>query len=247
MAQESENGQVAQPLSPAQTKALFDILTHFETYDEIVSFKRPEAIATYGYPFAEVPVQSDKNGSGASKGGGGGVRYSQEPTTSPILQMMVSKFVMKLPGMDNLTEEFWTARLQGIMTRFGEADLSESYDKAAMGTRKVMATASSAIIEMLGRGAIGGLEEKPTSKSGKYKLDSASDLEQAWNDVLQGLTYGDLVDQLFDQFKATPDFDSHSAMVAAAVKCIVFRYVNSLEACFQANRKRSVANLFFLS
>ena len=40
-------------LSPSQLQALLDILVHHETYAEVQSFRDPEAIDRYGYPFID--------------------------------------------------------------------------------------------------------------------------------------------------------------------------------------------------
>src|SRR5690349_16283031 len=38
-------------LNGRQLHALFDILTHYQTYAEVERFKFPDTIAQYGYPF----------------------------------------------------------------------------------------------------------------------------------------------------------------------------------------------------
>ena len=194
----------ADALSPAQVHALFDILTHHETYHEIEEFKKEDAVTKFGYPFKEDTDESD-------------------PSASPVLQMLL-RFVLTLPGVSQLSQDFWEVRAYNLLRRLGEADLSESYDKGAMGTRKVLGTGSSSVLEMLARGALGGLDRsKDQTETETYKFSSAKDLERAWNNVLDGLVYGDLVDGLFDQFKKTDDFESFSPTIEAAVKYIVFQ------------------------
>src|SRR5947209_6082447 len=66
-------------LPGVQSHALFDILVHHQLYAEIESFKYPEAIDNYGYPFRKDD----------------GVQ-----TTSPLLQNMINKFLLQLPGLN---------------------------------------------------------------------------------------------------------------------------------------------------
>ncbi|GKT83722.1 conserved fungal protein [Colletotrichum tofieldiae] len=168
------------PLDAEQIKALFNILTHFETYHEIEEFKKPETVSNYGYPFAQ----------SAGAGAGPGVTYASE-SSAPLLQSLFTRFVLKLPGVSTFAPEFWNVQVQGILTNLAEADLSESYDKGALGIRKTLATASSTVIET-------------------YSLESARDLAHAWDDAMHDLVYEDLCDDLLDHLAETDDFDSHS-------------------------------------
>lgn len=117
--------------------------------------------------------------------------------------------------------------MQSIMSRLGEAELSESYDKGAMGTRKTLATGTSALVEMVGRGMLGGVDklELSTAKDGKYDHGSADDLERAWGDVIQGLVYGDLVNELFDHFVHSDDMETISPTVEASARHNIFQFV----------------------
>ncbi|KAF2280445.1 uncharacterized protein EI97DRAFT_498619 [Westerdykella ornata] len=115
------------PLTSAQTHALFDILIHHQLYAEIEAFKYPQAISTYGYPFR-------KND---------GVQ-----TTSPLLQNMLNKFVLRLPGLRNVGVDFWQDKVKVLVEKLGDAELSESYDKGAIGARKAMATAISSMLDL---------------------------------------------------------------------------------------------------
>ncbi|KAG5961156.1 hypothetical protein E4U57_007813 [Claviceps arundinis] len=264
-------------LSPAQITALFDILTHHETYREITAFRFPDAITRFGYPFEEDAAVSAA-GAGAGAGAktaalslcgldGGGARdfdidhkdqkmnrqkrsqsqkehkdqqenknQSRDPS-APLLQSLLTRLLLPMPGLSDLPPAFWTSRLQTLLARLGQADLSESYDKGALGTRKVLATGCSALLEMLSRGLLGGLPRGegtsrdegsagPGTESGlkadengkQYDLNKADDLERAWENVLQELVYGDLVDQLFDHFGKEDDLETLSPMVEASVR-----------------------------
>ncbi|EFQ32403.1 hypothetical protein CGRA01v4_05822 [Colletotrichum graminicola] len=195
----------ASPLSAEQIKALFNILTHFETYHEIEKFKRPETIANYGYPFIQ------------------GCSGSYAPECSaPLLQTIFTRFILKLPGVRTFAPDFWSVRVQGIITSFAEAGLSEAYEKGALGIRKTLATASSAVIETVARGAIGGAPySDPASRPAEYDLASAPDLARAWDDAMHDLVYGDLCDGLLDHLAKSDDFDSHSPMTRAANEYII--------------------------
>ncbi|PNY27521.1 Uncharacterized protein TCAP_02554 [Tolypocladium capitatum] len=242
------------------TRALFDILTHHETYAEIEAFKSPDAVTNYGFPFARrtvAPAQQQQQqqqlagrwwrgpsttttpvatapstpragtpvpfADTASKPGSepeDGEDEPQQLSSSPLLQTLLTQFVLPLPGVRTLPREFWSVRVQGLMARLGEAELSESYDKGAVGTRKTLATGASAVIEMLGRAALGGVERAHESADnearGEYDYYRAEDLVRAWEDVVQGLVYGDLVDGLFDHLARTEDLEGYSPAVKAA-------------------------------
>ncbi|KAG6193735.1 hypothetical protein E4U10_003547 [Claviceps purpurea] len=265
-------------LSPAQITALFDILTHHETYREITAFRFPDAVTRFGYPFEEDAAASAAGaGAGASAKtaglgpcglDGGGARdfdidredhkknrqkrpqsqkdqkdeqyqknQIREPS-APLLQSLLTRLLLPMPGLSDLPAAFWTSRLQTLLARLGQANLSESYDKGALGTRKVLATGCSALLEMLSRGLLGGLprgegtsrDERSWPGPGReaeagadenekqYDLNKADDLERAWGNVLQELVYGDLVDQLFDHFGTEDDLETLSPMVEASAR-----------------------------
>ncbi|KAK6227351.1 hypothetical protein QIS74_00906 [Colletotrichum tabaci] len=213
---------MASPQTPAldaeQTKALFNILTHFETYHEIEDFKKPETVSNYGYPFAQTQTQPQTS---SRAGASNGVTYAPE-SSAPLLQSLFTRFVLKLPGVSTLAPEFWNVQVQGILRNFAEADLSESYDKGALGIRKTLATASSTVIETVARGMIGGAPySDPATRPATYNLESARDLAQAWDDAMHDLVYGDLCDDLLDHLAQTADFESHSPMTRAANEYII--------------------------
>lgn len=187
-------------LSSEQLRALFDILTHHETYAEAESFKDPAAITKYGYPFS--PSPSTPNGKSAS----------------PVLQHLLTKVVLPVPGVRDLPPEFWNVKFRGIMIKMGEANLSESYDKGALGTRKTLATASSVIHESVTRGLLGGIpggERRDLEE--QYDTKTPEGLASAWEDCVHELVHGNLVDELFDQAVRTEKVDEHSPAVQAAI------------------------------
>lgn len=178
-------------LSADQSKALFDILTHQQTYQEIEDFKYPGAIYNYGPPF-------QKN-----------VASPQ----SPILQTLVSKFLIKLPGLRDVSPEFWKGRVDALVQELSEAELSESYDKGLLGIRKTLATAISALLEYPARGVLGGFPKEEVKRSTTYDTTNPEDVLQAWQDCVQQAVYGNLIDELFAKAAETDDLTKHDSLV----------------------------------
>ena len=226
-----EASQQAAALTSAQLHALFDILTHHETYREIQAFKDPDTIFSYGTPFAEKPASATPapagNSSAPVPASVPAVIYAAR-STSPILHMLFSKAVLSLPPAKTLPLEFWHMRIQRIVSQLGEAELSESYDQGALGTRKILATAASALIESLGRGTLGGYPGGSTSSltspaDQTYDRTDAVDFSKAWDDVLRAMVYDNLVDELFTYCAENKDIESHSPAVKAAIDYIVIQ------------------------
>ncbi|KAH7308134.1 PX-associated-domain-containing protein [Stachybotrys elegans] len=228
-------------LTPAQTHALLDILTHNQTYAEIQGFRSPGAVTSYGFPFARATVVPTSSSSAApsvpstpaaSVPGTPRARTPLPPddddddddgggSTSPLLQTLLTRVVLRLPAIRDLPRDFWSVRVQGLLARLGEANLSESYDKGALGTRKTLATGASSVIEMVARGALSGVAKQdpdPASQRQQYDHTKAEDLERAWNDVVQGLVHGHLWDDMFAHLSKTEDLESYSPAVKAAAE-----------------------------
>jgi hypothetical protein len=194
--------------------ALFDILTHHETYAEVESFKDPGTIAGYGYPFARHNLDSKD-----------GPRHAAE-SSAPLLAGVLQSIVLPFPGVRDLPAEFWQLRFQGIMERLAEAGLSESYDKGSLGTRKTLATASSVIHESVSRGILGGVQKtERRDLHGEYDRTNSSDLARAWEDAVQELVYGNLIDELFTCAAEKPSLEDHSPGVQAAADYIIIQSV----------------------
>ena len=190
-------------LTPAQSAALFDVLTHFETYREIEDFKQPGAIQNYGPPFQDDKAKSN----------------------SPVLQTLISKFILPLPGLRDVSADFWKVRVADMIDELSQADLSESFDKGILGIRKTLATAISALIEYPARGCLGGLPETKdkNSEPRKYDVTSPEDVLQAWQDCLQALVYGDLIDELFKKAAETDDLSKHDTLVQGMHEFVVVK------------------------
>jgi hypothetical protein len=181
-------------LTAAQVTDLLDVLTHYETYKEIEEFKVPGAIYNYGPPF-----QND-------------IPTSQ----SPILQSLLAKFVLKLPGLRDVPEQFWKGHVEPLIQELAEAELSESYDKGVLGIRKTLATAIAALIEYPARGILDyPRQEVDTSRT--YDVSNPEDVHEAWQDCVQELVYGDLIDRLVVRVGETDDLSQHEPVVQGSM------------------------------
>jgi len=201
------------PLAPAQTHALFDILIHHQIYAEIEAFKYPTTIDQYGHPFRKAD----------------GVQ-----TTSPLLQNMLNKFALTNPALKNLDSSFWQDRIQTLVARMAEAELSESYDKGAIGSRKALATATSSIAEYIGRGMLGGYPVAPKKDDGKKQYDTSKpgDVLEAWEECARSFIYGDLLDHLLEKVTATDKLEDHTSLVQAGHEFILLNVASFLHHVF---------------
>lgn len=187
-------------LTPAQLTDLLDVLSHYETYNEIEEFKTPGAIYNYGPPF-----QDTISSSGA-----------------PILQSLLAKFVLKLPGLRDVPDQFWKGHVEPLIQELSEAELSESYDKGVLGIRKTLATAIAALIEYPARGIL-DFPRKEIDSSRKYDVSNPEDVHAAWQDCVQELVYGDLIDRLVKRVGETEDLSQHEPVVQGSTYARVCR------------------------
>jgi hypothetical protein len=203
----------AAPLAPAQTHALFDILIHHQLYAEIEAFKHPSTIDHYGYPFRKAD----------------GVQ-----TTSPLLQNMLNKFALTNPALKNLGSSFWQDKIQALVARMAEAELSESYDKGAIGSRKALATAASSIAEYIGRGMLGGypVAQKKDDGTKQYDTSKPEDVLEAWEECARSFIYGDLLDQMLEKVTATDKLEDHSSLIQAGHEFILLNVASFLHHVF---------------
>jgi hypothetical protein len=197
----SNVNMVAEPLSHDQAHALLDILSHAETYEEIQDFREPGSLDKYGPPFR------------ARKG---------TPSTFPALQALVSRFLLTLPGLKDLTTNFWKVQCHTIIDNLEKANLSESYDKAQLGCRKTLATAASALIEYLVRGTYGGFQ-KLTGYNREYDITKAEDLSRAFRDFVNESVYGNILDEFVLKASQTDKLSEHDAIVQAVHEFILVK------------------------
>jgi hypothetical protein len=192
---------MAKPLSSTQTAALFDILTHYDTYAQIREFRRPDSLADYGPPFAI---------------------HGSRPSTSPALQTLVSRYLLTLPGLNNLPEKWWNVQCHQIIQRLEEANLSESYDKGVIGSRKTLATAISALIEYPVRGTFAGFPDLRDPEH-NYDLTNAHDLRRAFRDFLNGCVYEDILDQMVQKTATTDELEDHPQLTKAVHEFVLVK------------------------
>jgi hypothetical protein len=192
-------------LPPHRLRALYDLLIHHQLYyGEVTQFNDPSGINGYGPPF-------DSSDS--------------DPSSSPILQMLLQRFVLSLPGLAKLSESFW-GKVKELMIKFAEANLSDSYDHTGLGLRKTLAAGGSAMLEYPARGAFARSKENSTVRErdvNDYDPKDVDDVKEAWEHFLQELVHGDLVDELFAKIAETDDLSQHSQMVQAAHEYILVK------------------------
>lgn len=183
-------------LTTHQSQALFDILTHHEAYAEIRALRNPATIATFGAPLEPENTTS----------------------SSPLVQTLLQRFLLNLPGLRDVSPDFWTRDVKGLATALDDANLSESYDKGSIGIRRTLSTAIAAMVEYVSRGTLGGYPKSSISTDRQYDLDNPDDVVAAWDDFLQQIIYGDLLDRMFKKAAETDQLSDHELVVQAGVK-----------------------------
>ena len=119
------------------------------------------------------------------------------------------------------------------MRRFGEADLSDSYDKGTLGTRKRLATAASTVHEAVTRGLLSGVScDHLPDLHGQYNGEDAEDLAKSWRDCICYLVYGNLIDEIFHQLTHTSDLESHSPALKGAIEYAILHIATFLHQVF---------------
>ena len=186
----------SETLSSEQVRAVFDILSHQEAFNEIRELRFPGALSRSGYPF----------------------KTAGDGNESPLLYSLFTKFVLPLPGIRDVSVDFWQTRAQGLVDDLAKADLSEAYEKGNIGIRKTLATAAAAVAEGPARGCLGGLPRKSRSEraNDSYDASNPNDVAVAWDQCTQQLVYGDLIDELFAKAAETDKLEDHSTLVQAA-------------------------------
>ncbi|KAL8800297.1 MAG: hypothetical protein Q9200_007287 [Gallowayella weberi] len=182
-------------LSSKQAHALFDILTSHVTLTEIESLKHSKTIATFGPPLQP---------------------SSTDPASTPLLRILLQSFIDYLPGFKDVTSHFWTDSIYRLGTALDDANLSQSYDKGSVGIRRTLSTASASIIESVARGRLGGYPKRPLKEDSKYDRAIPDDVVKAWDDFLQRIIYGDLLDKMFVKASETDNLSDHEPVVQAA-------------------------------
>lgn len=183
------------PLSSRQAHALFDILTSHVTLTEIENLKLSKTVNAFGPPLQP----SLKDGS-----------------SSPLLRVLLQSFVLHLPGLRNVTPQFWTDSIRQLATALDDSTLSESYDKGSVGIRRTLSTATASIVESVARGRLGGYPRQAPKENPRYDLANPEHVVQAWDDFLQRIIYGDLLGTMFIKTAETDKLADHEPVVQAA-------------------------------
>ncbi|KAL9001676.1 MAG: hypothetical protein Q9188_005359 [Gyalolechia gomerana] len=182
-------------LSSRHAHALFDILTSHVTLTEIESLKLSKTVASFGPPLE--PSIKDR-------------------PSSPLLRVLLQSFILDLPGLRSVTPHFWTDSIRQLATALDDANLSESYDKGSVGIRRTLSTATASIVESVARGRLGGYPKQATKEHTSYDQTNPEHLIQAWDDFLQRIIYGDLLDKMFIKAAETDKLADHESLVQAA-------------------------------
>jgi PX-associated len=196
-----------QPLPPHRLRALYDLLIHHQLYyGEVIKFNEPDGIDGYGPPFD--PTDSN------------------EPSSSPILQTLLQRFILSLPSMTKLSDTFWV-NVRELMKRFAAANMSDSYDHTGLGLRRTLATGCSAMLEYPARGSFAKskLKDLIDKDYDDYDPSDADDVKEAWEHFLHDLVHGDLIDEMFEKIAETDDLSLHPPLVQAAHEYILVKYV----------------------
>jgi hypothetical protein len=191
---------MTQVLSSTQSAALFDIFTHYDTYAQIREFRRPGSLVNYGPPFND----------------------QDKPSTSPSLQTLVSRYLLSLPGLRELPDEFWKVHCHDIIEHLEKANLSESYDKGVIGSRKTLATAVSALIEYPVRGTYGGFPETKDPNP-EYDIHNAEDLSRSFRDFMNGAIYGTVLEDLVAKAGETDNLEDHEPLTKAVHEFVLVK------------------------
>lgn len=189
-------------LSPKQCEALFDILTHEDTYSQIQYLRFPGSLASSGPPFS-------KQGT---------------PSTTPSLQRLMSKNVVCAVGLRDVPAEYWDVQTKGIIDALQDANLSESSDKGSTGTRKTLATLQGALLEYPVRGTFGGIKKREITNR-QYDLGKAADLERGWADFCNEAVWGTSLDEMVAKSRTTDRIEDHEPLVQAMSEYLTVRYV----------------------
>lgn len=186
----------ASKLTAHQTHALFDIVTHHQAYEEVKALQDPNTIASFGPPLEEHDASADS-------------------PSSPLIQALLKRFILTLPGLRDISPDFWRRKIHQLFSALAEADLSESYDKGSIGIRKTLATAIAAMMEYCARGISGGYAKGEVDEDKSYEPSNVDDVVLSWDAFLQQLVHGELLKRMFEKAEQTDQLEDHESLVQA--------------------------------
>ena len=202
------NGDSLHRLSSKHLYALFDVLTHHEAYAEIEALKISSNIETFGDPLQT------------------GIPASH--TSSPLIQILLHKFILVLPGLRDVSPEFWSQRIPGLATALANANLSESCDKGSISIRRTLSTAIASMVECVSRGVLGGFSAGRSLPNRQYDTAKPEDVQAAWDQFLHQSITGDMLDRIFAKTSETDQLAEHESLVQAAHQYVLIMFVVSL-------------------
>ena len=193
-------------LVPTQVHALFDILTHHECCNEVQGLKKSKNFYEFGSP-----LQQNRG----------------DESSSPLIQSLLHRFVLLLPGLQDADPKLWNHDILNLAAALADCNLSESFDKGSIGSRRTFSTAVSALTEAVSRGTIGGLHGEDEPSLEDYDVSNPVDVERAWHVFLYQAIEGDMVDRLFKRIAETNDIAEHDALIRAAHEYLIIMFVRS--------------------
>jgi len=116
--------------------------------------------------------------------------------------------------LKDVPSKLWTVQTFNMIEGLEAANLSESYDKGFIGSRKTLATAVSALLEYITRGTYGGFPNIKDA-SQQYDLSKAEDLEKAFRDFMDGVIYGDKLEKIIEKTAQTDKLTDHEPVIQA--------------------------------
>lgn len=134
----------------------------------------------------------------------------------------MSRYLLTLPGLKDLPEDFWKVQCHDVIEAFEEAELSESYDRGSIGSRKTLATAISVLIEHPVRGSFGGFG-RVNDPNTQYDLTNADDLTRAFSNFLDQAVYGDVLEEMVKKTAETDQLSEHSSLTQAVHEYVLVK------------------------
>ena len=206
---DGHSSEATKSLSHRELRSLFDILSHHTAYNEIEGLKYGDRIRSFGNP-----IQDDA---------------TIKQSSSPSIRLLMRLFILNLPGLRDVTDvkhDFWSQNVQEFMAALADTNLSESFDKGAVGIRRTLSTGVASLVESVLRGVLGGVSANRGAQSREnWDPSKPSDVEAAWESFLQQVIYGDLIDTLFKKTAETADLSKHSDLVRTAHRYVLIMCV----------------------
>ena len=109
----------------------------------------------------------------------------------------------------------WQKKIEALLSALAQADLSESYDKDSIEIRRTLATATAVVVEYCVRDFLGGYSKQEVEKAHNYNSPDSDDVYSAWDDFLNRIIYGDLLDIIFTKSAAINQLTDHKLLVQA--------------------------------